>query len=150
MPNLGLANNITSKPEHRQLMPSYEELFGSGTGGFGTTNATLLNASKRMRVEATSADGYASKTLSVTPGVTYTFSIQFYHVGGSTQTGGVLQLGNTDGGVDLIDEGFAGSTSTHTANVIPTSSSIYLRLVTSTSGKSCYWDNVSLEETTVY
>lgn len=150
MPNLGLANNIASKPEHRQLMPTDLEQFNVGSGDYSATNATLLVQSKRLSVRATAVEGYAYRTYNVTPGITYTFSIQFYHVGGTNQSVGVLQLGNSDGAVDIIDEGFAGSTSTHTADFIPTGSVIYLRLVTATNTKYCYWDNAELKETVVY
>ena len=150
MPNLGLANNITSKPEHRQLMPTDLERFNSAALGWGGSNAALLVQSKRLSVRATATEGYAFRTYNVTPGITYTFSIQFYHIGGSTQSVGVLQLGNSDGAVDIIDEGFSGSTSTHTADFIPTGSVIYLRLVTATNTKYCFWDDVELKETVVY
>ena len=150
MPSLGLANNITSKPEHRQLMPTDLERFNTSSGDFSATNAALLVTSKRLSVRATATEGYAYRNYNVTPGVTYTFSIQFYHVGGTSQSTGLLQLGNTDGGVDLIDEGFTGSTNNYSTTIIPTGSVIYLRLVTVTNTKYCYWDNVELKETVVY
>ena len=152
MPSLGLANNITSKPEHRQLMPTDIEYFNTGAGAFlgNTVNAVNLVTGKRLSVRATATEGYTHRTFSVTPGVTYTFSIQFNHQGGTPQSTGLLQLGNTDGGVDLIDEGFAGSTNNYSTTIIPTGSVIYLRLVTVTNTKYCYWDNVTLEETVVY
>jgi hypothetical protein len=152
MPNLSLANTITSKPEHRQMLTVITANFGSGGEGFSATNAILDATGKRLQVTATATSGYAYQNFSVTPGVQYDVSFKWIQVGGGTQGSGDFKLGSTDNGVEYINGEFASgaATETATANFIATGPILYLRLQTDTNTKITYWDDIVINESATY
>tara|TARA_R110002012_G_C11626553_1_gene609496 strand:+ start:234 stop:698 length:465 start_codon:yes stop_codon:yes gene_type:complete len=151
MPNLGLANNITSKIENRQLfvLSNIEEAyFNGGTESFLTTDASLLSASKRLTVIAGATNGHAYKQYAVTPGVTYDVSYKWIQVGGGSQSAGVFKLGKTLGATEYGEGEFASgaSTATTTFTFLPDSATLFLVLQTNTNGKRTFWDTIVITE----
>ena len=114
MPNLSLANTITSKPEHRQLLDIIDANFSSSNEGFAGIDATLGVTGKRLSVLATDDEGYARQNFTVTPGITYSVSFKWIQVGGGSQGAGQFKLGSTNGGIEYVGGEFAYNAATTT------------------------------------
>ena len=153
MPNLSLANTITSKPEHRQMLTVITATFASSGEGFSATNSSLDASAKRLRVLATAANGYAYQNFSVIPGVQYDIGYKWILVGGGTQGAGDFKLGSTDNGTEYVGVAWDYDAATETVSgvtFIATGPILYLRLQTDLDEKATYWDDIVIEESANY
>ena len=151
MPNLSISNSIISKPEHRQMLEANPNnlTFVSSNEGFATSGSVInITGKKLLCTSGAGGNGYAYRTFTVTPGVTYEFKVQWLLVGGGTQSAGIAQLGSTDGGTEYGEEVVGALTSSRYIPITfkATSAIVYLRLVSITGSKSCTWDNISIDE----
>ena len=149
MPNLSLANTITSKPEHRQLLDIIDANFSSSNEGFAGIDATLGVTGKRLSVLATDDEGYARQNFTVTPGITYSVSFKWIQVGGGSQGAGQFKLGSTNGGIEYVGGEFAYNAATTTQSgltFVTTGPNMYLRLQTDVDTKVTYWDDIKILE----
>jgi hypothetical protein len=152
MPSLTLANTIASHPP-KILLEVENATFGAGGEGYSDYgDVDLLVVSKRLKVLTTSgAGGYAGKSWPVTPGVTYSFSIDYYRDAFANNASlGIINLGSTDGGGQYHDEYYT-TAQTVTGSFIATTSTLYVRFVTPTENdKYNIWDNIIISEAQTY
>ena len=151
MPNLSLANNISSKSD-RQRLEILSATFSAGTEGFSGEDASLLGggSSKRLRVQASASNGYAWRSFTVTPGVTYEFWYKWFQSGNpSIQSAGIIHVGTPSTPDAYIDGSISSSNVTYTLPkvlIVPTESDLKIKLITVTNGRNTYWDNIYLNE----
>ena len=142
---LGLVNSfITNKDRVPNVV--IDENFASGTGGFTFTATTGSNDSQTLKTVASGASTphYAYKVFQVTPGVSYTYSVQLVTTG---LGGGHINIGTSIGNSDIMSvDATSATTYTGSFTVASAVTIIILHLVGDNNSVTTKWDNILIQE----
>ena len=144
MPQLGLSNSST---KGKVFAPRiyYYETFDSGTGGYSTQDAALLNSSNTLRVTVDEDEGYAHKAVTVIPSTKYYYRVRMAAIQASggdktfmigTAAGDDTLVGITTNSVGVYSGSFTTGGST---------TAVTISLMVSNSGKYAKWDDILIE-----
>tara|TARA_R100001463_G_scaffold16507_4_gene42774 strand:+ start:2814 stop:3269 length:456 start_codon:yes stop_codon:yes gene_type:complete len=144
MPQLGLSNSST---KGKVFAPRiyYYETFDSGTGGYSTQDAALLNSSNTLRVTVDEDEGYAHKAVTVIPSTKYYYRVRMAGI----QAGGgdkFFMIG-TGAGDDTFVGVTTNSTGTYSGSFTTggSTTAVTISLMVSNSGKYAKWDDILIE-----